>query len=212
MRKILGCFVLVMFPLLASTVRGGVILDYSPAASGTDWIGAYNQDSGQHFFEPVTFAAGATVTGIALYTPTAVPNNFGVFIDVYDNNTALNLPNNEILALFTNISAVDSDGVPNGVSAERIYADLATPLVMAPGQTLWFSMSGNGGTIGAYLLQTNHQGPLNSYVSNFTPGEYNGLRPQDVSMRLYGSTVPEPGSLALLATTSLLTLRRRPRA
>ncbi len=208
MHRFISAVCALTFLMVGSESRAATILDHSPAATGQNFYGGFNQAGGQHFYAPASFAQDATVTGIALYTPTVVPVNFPVALDVYSNVflSGNNRPNQQLRYEVRNILEVDGNGGAPGLT--RLYAEFSTPIEMSAGQILWFSMSGFSGTIGATLYNDGVSGSLGNFWQA-SPSGYNGLVPGGVAMRLYGTIVPEPASLSLLALAGISLQRRR---
>jgi hypothetical protein len=183
--------------------RAGTILDYSPG-SNTATIDAALNGAGQHFFEPVMFPSGATVTGIAIYTNPTIASVTSADIEI--DADASGVPGT---ALSFEVEPVtqDSVGTRPGNDA-RAFASLASPFTMAPGQTYWFSMEGHFGNLNCYLYDQSDN-PFGGKVYQVNASGGGERIPADVAMQLYGTVAPEPATLSLLTIVPLLLTGRR---
>lgn len=196
--------------------QAAVIWDYSPAASpGATLTGEWaNSSMGQNFAERVSFAAGASVTGIDIYSA-------GLFGDV-GSPVVIRIWNGvgvpgALLAVFpTVISIEDNDGAgaavsPNGYGPlTRKHADIS--FAMLPGVSYWIGMSGDGFELGQIGLQAVDDGQMAQFSGAF----FSHLADLgDQAFRLEGDVgaVPEPSSIALLTlgltTVAMLKRQRR---
>lgn len=204
--KSICCFVAASALIASSYAKADVILDLSPAAMNYQVGTSYNQYQGEHYYEPVTFPQGAVVTGMAIYSYyyfTSVNQN--IVIDIDQNSGGY--PGTSVDNFQTQISTVDTQGTTPGEGEVRAYAAFPTPVTMTPGETLWFSMSGNVNDTGLYLYNQGDDTTGEIYTSF---NQYSGMSIGDVAMQLYGTLAPEPATVSLIGLAiGGLALRRK---
>lgn len=192
--------------LLTAVLAGGVahasvIWDYSPATTqasitppeyggvGGNWS---NWSYGQNFAESVSFAAGATVTGMDIYSgPTWGSVGDSVTIRLWSDLNGS--PDLLLQEMVTTISAIDDDGAVLGVN--RKHADIA-PLILTAGTRYWIGMSGVTEIAQAGLTTVD-----DGVMAQFNNTDFLYLQTiGDMAFRLEGTSdpVPEPGTFILL--------------
>jgi hypothetical protein len=185
--------------LAVAPTRADVILDDSPDATGAEqnanWL---NRAGGQNFAETVEFAAGATVTGMDIYTLSQFPS-VGMPVTLRLFSDATGQPGTLLDELRLTLSPVDTVGVtsPAWAGHVRAHVDLDSPLSLAANTVYWIGLSGTTAELG-----------LDTFAGPGSPagtiaqldGQSFDIFPTigPMAFRLAGAVgVPEPSSLAL---------------
>jgi hypothetical protein len=200
MKKVLLAGLAISLVVISSgSAFASVIWDYSPATYSaatvsTDWS---NYSTAQNFAEKVSFATGATVTGIDIYSG----SNWGVVgesVTVRLWSDVSGAPGLLLQDIVTTISKVDTDGATG--SFTRKHADFSS-LLLTPGTNYWIGMSGSGELAQAGLLTIDDDS-----MAYFSGTTFLAVLPGlgDMAFRLEGTTgnspVPEPATMLLFGT------------
>lgn len=197
-----GLAVGLMF-LSAGDVFASIIWDYSPGTTGAvvspegsngNWS---NHSQGQNFAEIVSFATGATITGMDIYS-----NNYwgsvgqGVVIRLWSDVNGN--PDSLLYEINSQISAIDEVGIGSNTEINRKHADFS--LTLDAGVDYWIGMSGDGEITLAGLRDVQ-----DDQMAVFGSNTFNSLMYiGDMAFRLEGSTsstpepTPEPTTMLLM--------------
>ena len=126
--------------LLAGAAQATVVVDRSPDTVGfnTDF-NAVNQIGGQNFFSRFTLGAGATLTGMDIYS-TFSGAAVGTSVVVRFRADAGGPAATNLVSLTTTISAIDLVGSSSLATLQRLHADFAG--VTLDAGTYWASLAG----------------------------------------------------------------------
>jgi len=158
---------------------GNLLASYSLTTAGTFTTG---------FFYPFESATPGVLPGISLATPLLISDSVVGLTYNYQGSTDGGATYNNFNNLTSIISGSDPTNYPGNVV-------VTGSLIL-------------GGATGGYYRNAGSPTETNG---NFTSGlrSLGGLTNQGVAARVYGTVVPEPASLGIIAAFGLLALRRR---
>jgi hypothetical protein len=190
-----------------------IIWDYSPGTTGAAIVeSSWSNDSPQqNFGEIISFATGATVTGIDIYSNSYF-GSIGQDVTVRLWSDVNGTPGTLLQEIFTSITVIDTDGATGSVN--RKHADIS-PLLLTAGVKYWIGMSGTSEELtqaGLNSVADNSMAQFFGTTLSFIPN-YVG----DMAFRLEGDTsspVPEPATMLLFGTgiAGLAAVGRRKRS
>lgn len=200
--KRLSIFLVGVFLVLSgvNSTNAAVIWDWSPALYGSNsdnplWV---NQSDFQIFAERISFSSAVDVTGMDIWSSS--------FFGSSGDSATIRLWADDggipgvLLSAFTENILVDALDVGAVADITRKHADFTTAVHLSAATDYWIGMSGTG-SLDLTQMGLSTTPPGDSTMAYFVgltfqelPGAYLG----DMAFRLYGNTVPEPATLALL--------------